>query len=519
MHGTAPLPRKEIEITLDVPPTSLKGLKKLFLLRDAKDTPARTTELCVYFDTDKLKLRNNGVTLRVRKAGDRYIQTIETINDLRLLEGEEWEVEVAGQEPDLTLTSGTALEPLVNQKLARQLRPLFQTRVQRTLCPILDDTSSIVLRIDRGIVDAGRRSAPLCEIGIELERGNVGALFAVAREIARSVPARLAARSRSERGYALVADGEDAPVKAARIELPGGAIARDAFAAIGRACLKQVLANEHALIKGDGEGVHQMRVGLRRLRAGMSLFGDLLHDDQTSGIKAGLKWLAAELGPARELDVLVSRVVAPMSKERSHWSGMPSLSAELAQKRKAALLRAQNAVESARFRTLTVEVAAWIEAGRWRVPEDEIVRNCGECPAAVFAAKQLTRRWRKVRSKGRALPGLDADSRHKLRIQAKKLRYGAEFFAGLFPGKRATKRRKQLLLRLERLQDGLGDLNDIAVHERRIAAMGMRHPRSSLKRAFAAGLLTGREDARTGAAMAAAEKAFAALVKVKPFWR
>src|SRR5690349_2889185 len=104
MHGTAPLPRKEIEITLDVPSTSLKGLKKLFLLRDAKDTPARTTELCVYFDTDKLKLRNNGVTLRVRKAGDRYLQTIETINDLRLLEGEEWEVEVPGQEPDLTLT-------------------------------------------------------------------------------------------------------------------------------------------------------------------------------------------------------------------------------------------------------------------------------------------------------------------------------------------------------------------------------------------------------------------------------
>jgi hypothetical protein len=49
---------------------------------------------------------------------------------------------------------------------------------------------------------------------------------------------------------------------------------------------------------------------------------------------------------------------------------------------------------------------------------------------------------------------------------------------------------------LERLQDGVGDLNDIAAHEKRIAAIGMRRPHPSPKRTFAAGLLTRREDAR-----------------------
>ena len=137
-------------------------------------------------------------------------------------------------------------------------------------------------------------------------------------------------------------------------------------------------------------------------------------------------------------------------------------------------------------------------------PQDDLIRDRGDLSIAVSAAEQLTRRWRKVRKKGKALAQLDARSRHKLRIQTKKLRYAVEFFASVFASKRAMKRRKRFLPALERLQDGLGDLNDIAVHERRIAAMGIRRERSNPNRAFAAGLLTGREEARIEAAMAAA---------------
>ena len=132
---------------------------------------------------------------------------------------------------------------------------------------------------------------------------------------------------------------------------------------------------------------------------------------------------------------------------------------------------------------------------------------------------ELTRRWRKVRKKGRVLAQLDARSRHKLRIQAKKLRCAVEFFTSLFDSKRAAKRGQQFLYALERLQDGLGDLNDIAVHEKRIEAIGVRHQRSNANRAFAAGLLTGREDARIETAMTTAKEAYTYLTKVKPFWR
>src|SRR6516164_4767203 len=94
----------------------------------------------------------------------------------------------------------------------------------------------------------------------------------------------------------------------------------------------------------------------------------------------------------------------------------------------------------------------------------------------------------------------------------------AEFFATLFASKRVAKRLKQLLPVLERLQDGLGELNDIAVDKKRLAAVGIRRG-SKPNRAYAAGLLSEREHTRVAAAMAVTTEAYAELVKAKPFWR
>ncbi len=510
---------KELEIKLELAPASLPRLKEIPLIRALEARPRPRTEVSVYFDTGKHKLHKKGLLLRVRRIGNRHIQTIKANGKAGLFERDEWETEIAGEAPDLSLAGGTALEPLVNGKLRRQLKPLFETRVRRTAYPLADDRRAIALTIDRGSIETGARSAPLCEIELELERGNVSDLFDVARELMDALPAQLAFKSKSERGYELIDDEQGAPVRAAPVDLAAGTSTRDGFKAIGRACLKQIVGNEPALIAGDAEGVHQMRVGLRRLRAAMSLFADMLRDPQTAAIKAELKWLAGELAPARELDVLMSRVVTPVRRRHARWDGIPSLTQELSEKRATALVQAQNAVRSERFRTLTLETAAWLEIGQWTKPQDDLVRDRGEIAVELFAAEQLTRRWSKIRKRGKALARLDARSRHKLRIQAKKLRYAAEFFAGLFAGKRSSKRRKKFLPALERLQDGLGDLNDIAVHEGLMTAMGARRRRGSRKRAFAAGLLTGREDARCDAAMAAAIEAYAELAKVKPFWR
>src|SRR5262245_6227698 len=140
MHG--PAPHKELEIKLELPQESIADLKTCPLFQRLKG-PRRRTEVSVYFDTDKHRLRKKGFMLRVRRIGRRYTQTIKANGNLAPFERGEWETGIAGKEPDLGLAEGTALEPLVTKKLRRQLRPLFETRVQRTVYPVVDSAHAI----------------------------------------------------------------------------------------------------------------------------------------------------------------------------------------------------------------------------------------------------------------------------------------------------------------------------------------------------------------------------------------
>ena len=150
-------------------------------------------------------------------------------------------------------------------------------------------------------------------------------------------------------------------------------------------------------------------------------------------------------------------------------------------------------MQSARFQALTLDIAAWLEAGQWTAQQDDLVRDRGDLPITVFAVEQLTRSWRGLR-KNQGAHAARCAQPPSTAHPSKKLRYAVEFFAACFR-KRAVKRRKQLLPALERLQDGLGDLNDIAVDEERIRKMRLTRYRSNPNRVFAAGLLT-REEAQ-----------------------
>lgn len=509
---------KEREVKLALAPAALPQLRRLPLIRALKEPPKNQSQVSVYFDTDKEKLRKRGVMLRVRRSGGHFVQTVKGLAEGNIFVRDEWETEIESAEPDLRRVSDTALAPLLSRKLRRRLKPQFETRVRRAVYPLARDGYEIELTLDRGRIDTGDASQPLCEIELALKQGEMADLFDVARKLARALPVQLGLQSKAERGYLLL-DGEaGAPVAFAGAPLSADLPAADAFRRIGLACLRQITGNAAALRKGDAEGVHQMRVGLRRLRAAMSLFKALLDDPQSRTIKAELKWLTAELAPARELEVLIKRVVRPVIRRTSPWEGVPTLSRQFSKRRAEALARAQDAVESARFRLLVLDVAAWLEIGEWTKPADDLIRDRGDLPIAVFAAEQLSKRCKKLRKGRKRFADLDARRRHKLRIQAKKLRYAADFFAAIFTGKQSDKRKEKFLASLERVQDALGDLNDICVHEGMISAAGAKRARAGRKKAFAAGLLTGREDARLDAAMAAAEKALRRFARSRPFW-
>ena len=518
---------REIELKLEVPPRSIGRLARSAVLNGTTAAPRKpATLVSVYFDTKKLKLRKHGLSLRVRHVGRRNVQTIKQDGGegTTLLARNEWEQEINGRRPDIDAAQDTALEPLIGKKLRRGLLPLFKTRVRRKVYPIRHRESEIELTIDQGKIEAGSRSSSLCEVELELKHGEPADLFAAARELSREVPVQLALTSKAERGYSLVTGKAPGPIKAAPVVLAPQVSCQAAFRVIARACLRQLIANKPVTLRGDAEGLHQMRVALRRLRAAISLFGDMLADRQTDEMKHKFKWIIGELGPAREIDVFINHVLTPVARNKPDGAGMAVLTKDLQQKREQAFARARAALASSRFRSLMIETAAWIETGDWTSNADDQVNALREEAIAVLAAHELGRRWKKILKKGARLKELEPRDRHKLRIQVKKLRYASEFFADAFTGRKAGRRREDFLASLEGLQDALGDLNDIMVHEglsRSIADTapeGRRHPTGRTRKAFAAGRLSGREEARTESVLKDMQRAYAVFAKAKPYW-
>jgi len=515
---------REVELKLVFDPVDAARLERRLARAAQKDGRASQKLVSVYFDTPDLTLRRNGITLRVRRRGTRYTQTVKLANGAAgLFDRPEWEHVIAGPDPDLAAAKGTPLERRMRGRIAESLRPVFETRITRRLYQLTTDGTRIEAGLDRGEVDTGAKKVPLCELELELQAGSAKALFGAARDLAQAVPLRLSVDSKSDRGYALVPGAPLAPDQTVAVHLAPSLNTEQAFRTIGRACLKQLVASQPAMLAGDGEALHQMRIAVRRLRAAIATFADVVTDGERQRITAGLKWIIGKLSPARDLDVLFAEVLEPLRARDPEAPGLALLERDLEGRRARAYGVARRAVSSERFRTLAFDTAAWIEAGAWTRGGD-LNRLRREEPAAVLAADQLGRRRRKLRKRGKRLRQLTPAKRHKLRIAGKKLRYAVEFFADLFPNKKQAKRRKTALQALKALQDALGALNDITMREKLVfgaALAGKRrsHGPQARERALAAGLIAGSQEAQEDALMAAAESAYADFAKVKPFWK
>jgi len=513
---------QEIELKLETQPSIMRKVAELPWLRElANDPPKREKLVTVYFDTAKFKLHERGLALRVRHSAKGRVQTIKVLRKgTRGAFGrDEWEQQIASDEPDLSLAKDTALEPLVTKSLRRKLKPIFETVVERTVLPVGIDGANVEIALDRGYIKAGTHREPISEIEIELKDGDRTALSRIAERLADSIPVAYGAQSKPERGYALSADKSREPVGASEITLDPKSSTADAFRAIALACLDHTLSNKRAVRAGDTEGIHQMRVGLRRLRAALSLFKELVRDGEVKSIKAELKWLTDRLGSARELDVLIEEHVDPL-REAAVGSAMGILKKDLEAKRAAELEQAGAVVDSERYRAIGLRTALWVTDGEWSNSDDKLLAAQRERRAVEFAAELLAERHSKILKKAAKIERLDPERRHKLRIAIKKLRYASEFFSSLFAGRKRDARLKRYGKMLEELQDALGTLNDIASHKRvaRQLIRANKPVRRQLEKALAMGFIEGQEQIQAARCLNAAGKAAGRLAEAPLFW-
>jgi inorganic triphosphatase YgiF len=507
----------ETEIKFAVSPGDLQ---KLAASRRLRPDDGRLAEhqhiVSTYFDTHDYLLKRNGISLRIRQTGKKRVQAIKTLANGAAVDRGEWETRVRSDEPDLQAARGTPLQRLMSKRLKRDLHAVFSTHFHRTLVPLRSGHNRLELALDEGHIRAGVHSSPLAEVELELKSGSLGYLFGTARTVARLVPARLALKAKSQQGYDLLAEQPTGSVSASRIFLPPKVTLEASFQAIGRSTLYHIAANEPAVLAGLPEGVHQMRVGVRRLRAALWVFSDLLRSQQTDSIKRDLKWLAARLGAVRDLDVFLATRIKRLEAADPPIPGLADLVAELGYRRAVAAEAAKAAVASARYRLLMLNILEWIEDGAW-LRLRPMLRKRRIKP---FAAELFDRRMAKAKKRARTIADLNAYDRHELRIALKKLRYAIYFFESLFSDGAGTKALTSHKNCLAKLQDSLGDLNDIAVHQRMIGRIKNDVEKRNVKPiAFAADALMDVERKETGKLLGAAERAARKLRKAEAFWR
>nr|CAE26665.1 conserved hypothetical protein [Rhodopseudomonas palustris CGA009] len=285
------------------------------------------------------------------------------------------------------------------------------------------------------------------------------------------------------------------------IVLSQNAGSAEAFRAIATELLRLTAAQQPKVRRRDPTGVHQMRIALRRMRAAISVFGELIEGRDTQRLKRELKWLAGRLAPARDLHLLEVKI-----KSAQLGAGSPAFLKRLGSDRGAAFASASATVELQRFRKLMSDLQRWIDAGEWTRGA-----NGAERPsAAEFGQQVLARRARKLNKRLEKLEQLDDEERHQVRIAAKKLNYAIGFFESLFDG-RTGKRLERFRKHLKKLLDALGALNDVAVH-RKLAGKFSRRATAKLD-PDAARQLADLDDVEIRQQMKAAAKAAAKLAE------
>lgn len=241
------------------------------------------------------------------------------------------------------------------------------------------------------------------------------------------------------------------PTKAPALLLSPRIGGGQAFETVARLCLEHADANEPLVdVHGDHEAVHQFRVAYRRLRSLFSLAREVSQTDpEAARIKANLRELTVAFGPARDLDVF-----------REGHSDLSEANARRLEKaRVTAYADALDFLHSATWQQTRTDLDAWLSEGTYRD-----LLGTGTWSGRVWTAGALERRRKRIRTMGRKLAKLSDHERHLVRIEAKKVRYGCQFFGSMWPANAAevTVMEKQL----GALQDRLGALNDLATWSR-----------------------------------------------------
>jgi triphosphatase len=452
---------KEIELKLSIESQHLPRLRRYLTTIDSGAKPITRKLTTIYYDTPALSLLNAGISLRIRRASGHWLQSIKSAgtSSAGLHQRMEWESNIASNQPDFSKISNPKLADLLStQEIRCALKPIFKTVVQRSEYQLVfNKKDHIELAIDKGALIIDEMQTPISEVELELKSGDIWSLFNLALEIQQVVPITIENHSKAELGYRHYRTFNFQSQHAQPLLLNKNMQSFDAFKQIAWECMHHLQSNHDAVFhNADVEGVHQMRVAIRRLRSAFSVFKAMIDKGLAEPILAELKWLARTLGKARDLDVLILEILPSIATQSNHVKTLNKLLDVARISQTQAYSEVHDVLASQRYQCLILTISAWLESTQWHLN----THKSKPPKILTLATKTLSKQHHQLLKCGRDLAQMNAEERHVVRIYAKKLRYSTEFFSGLY-----NKKAQPFIDKLSKLQDILGSLNDISSTE------------------------------------------------------
>ncbi len=487
----------ELELKLHVPTHALPSLRAALRAHGAKAQRLRAH----YFDTPDAALARARVALRLRLEGRHWIQTVKAEGQgvAHRLEHSVRVTGVTGRVPtiDASRHAGSEAGALLTASLRATPRAALVERhatdVQRLACRIGDARGTVIeAALDIGEVTAGARSLPVAEAELEHKGGPTAGVFDLAIAWIRHGGLWLNASTKAELGERLLRSEPAArPVHARAPHLSSGADGAAVMRSVLQSALSQVIANAGTVADGDDEAevIHQLRVGLRRLRAVLRELAELAPSIRPEW-DAELARVFERLGLRRDHET-VAAAVRPLLES----AGAPLLVWSPPQ-----AVDPPAVVRGTDFQATLVSILALAHADAAAFAAVE--------PAAARAliSQRLDALHRKVERDGKRFTKLPLEAQHQVRKRLKRLRYLADLTGSWWGGDAA----RSYLQQLGSAQDALGSHNDVAV-----AAAAFRAEAAKASAAwFAAGFL----QAHLSVTARVARKALVKAMAQKRFW-
>src|SRR5262245_10745712 len=414
----------------------------------------------IYFDTGNLDLRRGRVTLCLRQSGGRILQKIKVrTGNGNAFAWHTYELPLLDLQPNVDHLRAVLPAHLRDSISLSRLWPQFRTNVRRVSYTHANDCCIMRVDVDEGVIDTPGRRGDISEIELKLKSGTLESYSKACLSMLECVPTGLTLESKGARGYRLVSGELPQPIWANRMTFPLRGLLPEAILRVFRHGFQHFLDNHSAVtLSGEPESIHQMRVGIRRLRSGLRLFDPVLCIEGGMSHFEELRALFRRLGDVREADVFLGETLPAVSEAGLGERLETVLRREITAFREIAYGDVQAALKSPSFARLTIQMNKWIEAGQWLKSDRPVDTLLRERAAEDFVVPRMASLYRKLRRHAsKARDGTLADW-HRARIATKRLRYAGEpFFAAFAPSIDAS----MLAKHISRVQNLLGHLNDL----------------------------------------------------------